>query len=40
MSNEADGGQLAKLVILWAVVGIPLAWGVLGTLSNALKLFQ
>ena len=40
MSNETDGGQIAKLVILWAVVGIPLAWGVLGTLSNALKLFQ
>jgi hypothetical protein len=29
-----------RLIILWAVVGIPLAWGVLRTLENALKLFQ
>ena len=24
----------------WLVVGIPLLWGVLQTLSNAIKLFQ
>jgi hypothetical protein len=29
-----------RLVLLWLVVGIPLAWGVLKTLENALKLFQ
>jgi hypothetical protein len=29
-----------KLVLAWGFVGIPLAWGVLQTLSNALKLFQ
>jgi hypothetical protein len=29
-----------KLVLAWGFVGIPLAWGVIKTLSNALKLFQ
>ncbi|HEY4161452.1 MAG TPA: hypothetical protein VGM59_00230 [Dongiaceae bacterium] len=29
-----------KLVLAWALVGIPLIWGVLETLQNALKLFQ
>jgi hypothetical protein len=29
-----------RLVLLWMLVGIPLAWGVLKTLENALKLFQ
>jgi hypothetical protein len=29
-----------RSIILWAVVAIPLAWGVLKTLENALKLFQ
>ena len=30
----------AKLVLLWLAVGIPLAWGVMKTLQNALKLFE
>jgi hypothetical protein len=30
----------AKLLLLWLAVGIPLAWGVLKTLQNALKLFE
>jgi hypothetical protein len=30
----------ARLVILWLAVGIPLLWGVLKTLENAMKLFQ
>jgi hypothetical protein len=30
----------ARLLILWLAVGIPLLWGVLKTLQNALKLFQ
>ena len=30
----------SRLVLLWAVVGIPLLWGVTKTLQNALKLFQ
>ena len=29
-----------RLVILWLAVGIPLLWGVLKTLENAMKLFQ
>jgi hypothetical protein len=29
-----------RAIILWAAVTIPLAWGVLKTLENALKLFQ
>jgi hypothetical protein len=29
----------AKLVIYWAIVAIPLAWGVFHTVTNALKLF-
>ena len=30
----------ARLIILWVVVGIPLLWGVMKTLENAMKLFQ
>jgi len=30
----------ARLGLMWLVVGIPLLWGVLKTLQNALKLFQ
>jgi hypothetical protein len=29
-----------RLVLLWALVGIPLLWGVTKTLQNALRLFQ
>jgi len=29
-----------RLLVLWSAVGIPLLWGVLKTLENALKLFQ
>jgi hypothetical protein len=29
-----------RVIFLWAVVGIPLLWGVMKTLENALKLFQ
>ena len=28
------------LALAWGFVGIPLAWGVIQTLLNALKLFQ
>jgi hypothetical protein len=28
-----------KLILAWALVGIPLLWGVLNTLLNAMKLF-
>ena len=29
-----------QLALAWGFVGIPLLWGVYGTLVNALKLFQ
>jgi hypothetical protein len=29
-----------RLVLMWVAVGIPLLWGVMKTLENALKLFQ
>lgn len=41
MSNSnMDGGNSVKLVLAWGFVGIPLAWGVIETVINALKLFQ
>ena len=39
-STEAGSGNAIKLVLAWGFVGIPLAWGVIQTLQNALKLFQ
>ena len=29
-----------QLLLAWSFVGIPLLWGVLQTLRNAMKLFQ
>lgn len=29
----------ARLTIYWLVVGLPLLWGVVKTLENAIKLF-
>jgi len=29
-----------RFVLLWLAVGVPLIWGVLKTLENALKLFR
>ena len=29
-----------QLALAWGFVGIPLAWGVIQTLINAMKLFQ
>jgi hypothetical protein len=29
-----------QLTLAWLFVGIPLAWGVVQTLMNAMKLFQ
>jgi hypothetical protein len=29
-----------QLVLAWGFVGIPLAWGVIQTLINSMKLFQ
>jgi hypothetical protein len=41
MTNQAhDGSMKLKLILAWGFVGIPLTWGVLQTLANAMKLFQ
>jgi hypothetical protein len=45
MGNDSRGqtsqaGNGLKLILAWGLVGIPLIWGVLQTLHNALKLFQ
>jgi hypothetical protein len=37
---KTDSSTTLKLLLAWGFVGIPLAWGVLQTLSNAMKLFQ
>lgn len=37
--NE-DRTTTLQLVLAWGFVGIPLAWGIIGTLINALRLFQ
>ena len=29
-----------RLIVLWILVGIPLLWGVMKTLDNAMKLFE
>jgi hypothetical protein len=29
-----------QLALAWGFVGIPLLWGIYGTLLNAMKLFQ
>jgi len=40
MSTQQDGSMKLKLVLAWGFVGIPLLWGVLQTLRNAMQLFQ
>ena len=41
MANQNQSGtSTLHLVLAWGFVGIPLAWGVLQTLTNAMKLFQ
>jgi hypothetical protein len=37
---QQDSSNVPKLVLAWAFVGIPLAWGVWHTLLNALLLFK
>jgi hypothetical protein len=39
-ASPSSAGNGLKLVLAWGFVGIPLAWGVIETLVNALKLFQ
>lgn len=40
MSNSNTTTPTWKLAAAWIFVGIPLIWGVLKTLDNAMKLFQ
>jgi hypothetical protein len=37
--ENSRGTRPVHLVLAWGFVGIPLLWGVLETLENALKLF-
>ena len=39
-TSAQDGTTTLHLTMAWGLVGIPLAWGVVQTLLNALKLFQ
>jgi hypothetical protein len=41
MNAQMPNGTTAMhLILVWGFVGIPLAWGVVQTLLNALKLLQ
>jgi hypothetical protein len=40
MNGNGSGDNTVKLILAWGFVGIPLAWGVIETCANALKLFQ
>ncbi len=41
MSNENHRGTTTlELVLAWGFVGIPLLWGIYGTLANSMKLFH
>ncbi len=41
MTDQSQTGTTTlHLVLAWGFVGIPLAWGVAETITNALKLFQ
>jgi hypothetical protein len=41
MANQnQSGSNTIPLILAWGFVGIPLAWGVIQTLQNAMKLFQ
>jgi hypothetical protein len=41
MANESQTGtSTLQLILAWGFVGIPLAWGVIQTLENSMKLFQ
>ncbi|HUI13185.1 MAG TPA: hypothetical protein VL048_06925 [Xanthobacteraceae bacterium] len=41
MADQTQTGTTTvELLLAWCFVGIPLAWGVIQTLENAMKLFQ
>lgn len=40
MSGQNGGTTTLHLILAWGFVGIPLAWGVIETISKAMKLFH
>jgi hypothetical protein len=38
--RSSERGSWLVVVVAWALVGIPLAWGVYRTLQTAVKLFR
>ena len=40
MATEQSSTSTGSLALAWAFVGIPLVWGVVMTLANAMTLFQ
>jgi hypothetical protein len=40
MAENSAGNNGVKLILAWSFVGIPLAWGVIETCINAMKLFH
>ncbi|MET0257633.1 MAG: hypothetical protein ABW179_03550 [Methylobacterium sp.] len=40
MAHEPSATPTAKIALAWGFVGIPLLWGIVMTLRNALQLFQ
>ena len=38
--NPTDKANTPQVILGWVWVGIPIAWGVIVTLQNAVKLFQ
>ena len=38
--TTSSGTRTLQLILAWGFVGVPLLWGVLQTLSNAMKLFR
>jgi hypothetical protein len=35
-----SGSSTLKLILAWGFVGVPLAWGVVQTIFNAMALFK
>ena len=40
MSENTKKSSAAAILLAWALVGVPLGWGVYNTLLNSMKLFQ
>jgi hypothetical protein len=38
-NSSVSSTTTAELILAWGFVGVPLLWGVYGTLVNAMKLF-